>query len=191
MFIAPLLIALVVPFAPHSGAGVAPAPARTTTVVVHAGQSLTSIAHAEHTTWLNLFEANRSVTDPNLIFPGQRLALAGHQQGPPIIAQPSPAALPAAPDISGPRNIPTPASAAYSGSGGYQSCVISHESGGNPRAVNASSGAGGLYQFLPSTWAGLGYSGLPQDASVAQQTAAFNTLYAEAGMAPWETDGCG
>lgn len=31
-------------------------------------------------------------------------------------------------------------------------CVIQHESHGNPNAVNRSSGASGLGQFLPSTW---------------------------------------
>jgi hypothetical protein len=76
-------------------------------------------------------------------------------------------------------------------SGSYQQCVITRESGGNPRAVNASSGAGGLYQFLPSTWASLGYSGAPQDASVATQNAAFSKLYATAGTQPWSpSDGC-
>lgn len=75
--------------------------------------------------------------------------------------------------------------------GSFQACVIARESGGNPRAVNASSGAGGLYQFLPSTWAGLGYSGLPENASVATQTQAFNKLYAQAGTQPWSpSDHC-
>ncbi len=43
------------------------------------------------------------------------------------------------------------------------------ESGGDYTAVNSSSGAGGKYQFLPSTWAGLGGEGLPQDAPPAEQ----------------------
>jgi hypothetical protein len=79
----------------------------------------------------------------------------------------------------------------YSGGGSFQQCVITAESGGNPSAVNASSGAGGLYGFLPSTWAALGFPGLPEDASVATQNAAFAKEYAEAGTAPWSSyDGC-
>lgn len=79
----------------------------------------------------------------------------------------------------------------YSGSGGFQSCVISRESGGNPRAVNASSGAGGLYQFLPSTWEALGHSGLPENASVAEQNQAFAQEYAQSGTSAWGPyDGC-
>ena len=82
-------------------------------------------------------------------------------------------------------------SGTYHGSGGYESCVISRESGGNTRAVNSSSGAGGLYQFLPSTWHSLGYSGSPQNASVSVQRQAFQRLYAQAGTSPWSpSDGC-
>ena len=39
------------------------------------------------------------------------------------------------------------------------------ESGGNFGAVNPSSGAGGAYQILPSTWRLYGGSGSPQSAS--------------------------
>jgi soluble lytic murein transglycosylase-like protein len=77
----------------------------------------------------------------------------------------------------------------------FESCVISRESGGNPHAVNPASGAGGLFQFLPSTWAGLGfagdYPGGAQTAPVGVQEAAFAKLYAEAGTSPWRPyDGC-
>ena len=77
------------------------------------------------------------------------------------------------------------------GDSSFESCVIARESGGNASAVNTSSGAGGLFQFLPSTWASLGYSGLPEDASVAEQQQAFDKLYAEEGASPWsDSDGC-
>jgi hypothetical protein len=57
--------------------------------------------------------------------------------------------------------------------------------------VNPSSGAGGLYQFLPSTWAALGHSGSPQNASVAEQNQAFQQEYAQSGTAAWAPyDGC-
>ena len=83
----------------------------------------------------------------------------------------------------------------YSGGSGFQACVIARESGGNPSAVNPSSGAGGLYQFLPSTWASLGYAssypGGAQTAPVSVQNAAFWKLYGEAGTSPWAPyDGC-
>jgi hypothetical protein len=90
---------------------------------------------------------------------------------------------------------PGPASIGTGGMSAFEACVIRVESGGNPRAVNASSGAGGLFQFLPSTWASLGfaaqYPGGAQTAPVSVQEAAFAKLYAEAGTAPWAPyDGC-
>jgi hypothetical protein len=85
-----------------------------------------------------------------------------------------------------------PAQPSYSGAGGFQSCVIAHESGGDPTAYNASSGASGLYGFLLSTWdsMGLGYPGGASTAPVSVQNEAFAKLYAEAGTAPWAGDGC-
>ena len=75
--------------------------------------------------------------------------------------------------------------------GSFQACVIARESGGNAHAVNPASGAGGLYGFLPGTWQSLGYSGLPQDAPVSVQNAAFQQAYAQSGTSPWApSDGC-
>ena len=73
--------------------------------------------------------------------------------------------------------------------------VIERESGGNPAAYNPTSGAGGLFQFLPSTWAALGYAssypGGAQTAPASVQEAAFAAEYAQAGTAPWAPyDGC-
>ena len=76
----------------------------------------------------------------------------------------------------------------HSAPGGIAACIREHESGGNYGAVNPSSGAGGAYQFLPSTWHGLGYSGLPQNAAPATQDAAFYRLWnGGAGASQWTT----
>jgi uncharacterized protein YabE (DUF348 family) len=61
------------------------------------------------------------------------------------------------------------------------------ESGGNPRAVNPA-GYYGLYQFSLSTWASVGGSGNPIDASPSEQLARAQTLYARSGAGQW---GCG
>jgi uncharacterized protein YabE (DUF348 family) len=61
------------------------------------------------------------------------------------------------------------------------------ESGGNPRAVNPA-GYYGLYQFSLSTWARVGGSGNPIDASPEEQLARAQTLYARSGAGQW---GCG
>ena len=73
---------------------------------------------------------------------------------------------------------------------GTWGCIIQHESGGNPRAVNPSSGAGGLFQFLPSSWILYGGTGRPQDASVQEQWRVALNAYARSGFSPWRGDGC-
>ena len=136
-----------------------------------------------------------------MIYPGQTIRLA-------CDAAPAPEAASAAHHSSGSgaahrapgRHARPPAAgpAGHVGTAGlsaFEACVISRESGGNPRAVNPASGAGGLYQFLPSTWAVLGYAsaypGGAQTAPVSVQRAAFARLYAQAGTAPWRPyDGC-
>jgi muramidase (phage lysozyme) len=67
----------------------------------------------------------------------------------------------------------------------FLACVKQRESGDNYSAVNPSSGAGGAYQFMPSTWRAMGGTGLPQHASPATQDAMAAKLYATAGRSPW------
>ena len=152
------------------------------------------------------------ITNPDLIFPGQTIKLRCHA---------APAQVPPAPvSASGGAHRSSAAHAEHrapgrharsgrhartaarlagnvstAGMAAFESCVISRESGGNPHAVNPTSGAGGLYQFLPSTWADLGYAsaypGGAQSAPVSVQRAAFARLFAEAGTSPWRPyDGC-
>jgi hypothetical protein len=67
----------------------------------------------------------------------------------------------------------------------FEQCVAWRESGNTPTDPD------GLFGILPSVWAQLGYSGTAGQASVAQQEAAFNQLYAQYGAQPWApSDGC-
>lgn len=69
------------------------------------------------------------------------------------------------------------------------SCIIQHESGGNPTAMN-SSGAAGLFQDMPSTWGGYdGYSSAA-DAPASVQYQFNEQLYAQEGLRPWTGDPC-
>lgn len=56
---------------------------------------------------------------------------------------------------------------------------------GDDYSINTGNGYYGAYQFSLTTWQGLGYGGLPSQASPAQQDAAAQTLYDEAGWSPW------
>lgn len=58
------------------------------------------------------------------------------------------------------------------------------ESSGNYH-VNTGNGYYGAYQFNLATWHGLGYPGLPSDASPAVQDAAAQKLYNQRGWQPW------
>lgn len=72
-----------------------------------------------------------------------------------------------------------------SSSGAMPTCTWLPESGGNWNAVNPSSGAGGRYQIVPSTWAANGGTGLPQDASPAEQTRVAGNILRSQGASAW------
>lgn len=73
---------------------------------------------------------------------------------------------------------------------GIWACIIRHESGGNPKAVNPRSGASGLVQFEPATWHAMGMSGEAADYPASVQMAVAYRLQAKAGWSPWIGDGC-
>jgi hypothetical protein len=184
-----------------------PAAAHHAQYTVKSGDTLASIAKHEYGSadrWPALWWVNRGkVRNPNMISVGQRLKLsAWHPRfgwltraatGAIPAPAPAPVSAPAA-TVTGPAYVPAaaPVQSSYSaGSGSFQQCVIQAESGGNAGAVNGSSGAGGLYGFLPSTWQALGHSGLPENASVAEQNQAFQQEYAQSGSSAWSAyDGC-
>jgi hypothetical protein len=172
------------------------APAR---YVVGSGDTLSGIADSHLggvATWIDLWHANlAAVPDPDLIHPGLALTLpTGHVAGPavPVRVVNTAYVTPTRPVARHVATVGVGTSRVnVSGYVGFQACVIRRESSGNPRAVNPSSGAGGLYGFLPSTWRGLGFSGLPENASVSVQDAAFAKEFAADGVSPWRPyDGC-
>jgi LysM repeat protein len=150
-------------------------------VIVHPGDCLSAIAAANGTTWQAVYQLNRDqIRDPNLVCPGQVLRLPGHGEAAPA---PAPAHHHAAPAYH------AAAVTSMGAPGSFQHQVAQAESGGDPTAVNPSSGAGGLYQFIPSTWAALGYArqypGGAQTAPVSVQNQAFAKAYALWGSSPW------
>ena len=73
--------------------------------------------------------------------------------------------------LGGPYSIPT--------------YIVMCESGGDYGAVNPSSGAGGAYQVLPSTWELYGGKGEPQNASKAEQDRIASEIWADSGTSAW------
>lgn len=74
-------------------------------------------------------------------------------------------------NLGGPYSIPT--------------YIVMCESGGNYSALNPSSGAGGAYQIIPSTWEAYGGTGLPQEASKAEQDRIAALIWADVGSSAW------
>ena len=73
--------------------------------------------------------------------------------------------------LGGPYSIPT--------------YIVMCESGGDYSAVNPSSGAGGAYQILPSTWELYDGQGEPQNASKAEQDRIAAEIWADSGSSAW------
>lgn len=190
-------------------------------VTVQAGQTLASIAQARcqaAADWTGIYAASRKLhltaRNANTLVTGQKLAIqcyanpgmtgrAWTPPPPPPAVQQAPVVQHATTVVSAApvtrhyanhvtHNTRSASATTYRGSSGMEACIISRESGGNARAVNASSGAGGLFQFLPSTWASLGHSGLPENASAAEQYQAFSQEVAQdGGYSAWTPyDGC-
>ena len=69
------------------------------------------------------------------------------------------------------------------------SALANCESGGNPHARSGNGVYFGLYQFSLGTWASVGGSGSPADASSDEQTYRAQLLYKRSGASPWPTCG--
>jgi septal ring factor EnvC (AmiA/AmiB activator) len=63
--------------------------------------------------------------------------------------------------------------------------IVMCESGGDYGAVNPSSGAGGAYQILPSTWDLYDGQGAPQEAPKAEQDRIAGEIWADSGPGAW------
>jgi hypothetical protein len=174
--------------------------------VVKAGDTLSKIAkkvYGHKNRWPTIWWTNhKKVHNPNRLRIGERLTLESQANNDPQLMTKAMRHIPVvhvhyaarrSSIVGDGASSPAPVAAvSYSGSSGFQACVIQRESGGNPLAQNPTSTASGLYGFLDTTWTAV--TGLPGPAraySIAQQNAAFEKEYAQAGTSPWAAyDGC-
>ena len=180
-------------------------PARPARYTVRSGDSLSAIAgkvYHKQNAWPVLYWANHDkVHWANVLGEGQvlkvpalpaKIPAAPSQLGPaPAPAAAAPVATSGSAPAQATASASSSASGTYSGGGGFASCVISRESGGNSQVMN-SSGHYGLYQFSSSTWQA--YGGSSADfghASVSEQNRVFNNAMAQGGQSNWSPyDGC-
>ncbi|OKL50297.1 resuscitation-promoting factor [Boudabousia marimammalium] len=86
---------------------------------------------------------------------------------------------------SAPAHSTTSGAPAVAPAGGVWAALAKCESGGNPRAVSRNGRYHGLYQFSVSTWRSVGGSGLPSQASPAEQLQRAKILQARSGWGQW------
>lgn len=168
------------------------------TVVVEPGDTLSAIARDNHTTYVRLYDKNLHIKDPDLIYPDQRIdipsadaklahrPLPGNTQPATTAVQTQPQAVAPAPQpIAAPQAVYRPAvtPTAVSG-GGVWDRLAQCESGGN-WAINTGNGFYGGLQFTLSSWRAVGGTGMPNQASKAEQIARAQMLQALQGWGAW------
>jgi uncharacterized protein YabE (DUF348 family) len=117
------------------------------------------------------------------VAPVEEVVQVGTKAKPAPAPAPAPkAALKSAPAASG--------SAPATGSDGLNwGALAACESGGNPGVVSSNGLYHGLYQFSVQTWRAVGGSGLPSQASAAEQTNRAKILYQRSGRGQWPVCG--
>jgi LysM repeat protein len=153
---------------------------------VQPGESLSVIADEEKlASWRPLWDANTALSDPDVIQAGDKLTVPTAS----VPERPLPAESAGAPAVAAaPVRRTAPAISRQPAAGAGVDAVLAgirqRESGGN-YAANTGNGYYGAYQFSLGTWQGVGGSGLPSQASPAEQDMRAAMLYALRGCSPW------
>ncbi len=167
-------------------------------VTVNPGDNLSLIAEAHDTTYQRIFNANESIADPNIIYPGQELRIPAADEQLPDRPLPAPAPTPAPAPVAvqvpvvhqqaQPRPVSgnTGAVAPAVGTGVWDQ-LAQCEAGGNWSTSTGNGYFGGL-QFDQGTWLSSGggaYAPTAAQASREQQIAVAESLRAQRGFNPW------
>jgi LysM repeat protein len=158
--------------------------------VVKQGESLAKIAKkAKLPSWRPIYDLNKKVAHPDLIYPGQKLVIPA--KGEKIKHRPLPALAvtrtvsverSAAPATA--RRSTVTRSASAPSSGGVWDRLAQCESGGN-WGINTGNGYSGGLQFSQGTWSANGGSGSANNASRAEQIRVAERVRASQGWGAW------
>jgi LysM repeat protein len=166
-------------------------------VTVNKGDTLSSIATVNQTTYVRMFQANTNVSDPDIIFPGDSLRVPDPNEQlpdrplPTKVAAAAPVAATAAPTpvvnrpVTYQQTSSAPAPAIAGGS--VWDSLAQCESGGN-WSINTGNGFYGGVQFDAGTWLSNGggaYAPTANLASREQQIAIASKVQAARGWSPW------
>jgi len=126
-------------------------------VTVNDGDTLDGIATAHQTTYIRLYDANTDISDPDVIYPGQKVRIpdADEQLADRVLpSAPVPAAVsPARPAATQPATVSLPTSSgpvAGCGDNEYAHFIYSHESGCRTTAMSPN-GCYGIGQACPAS----------------------------------------
>lgn len=185
------------------------------TVIVKHGDYLVKLAKTNDTTAKRLYYANKTIKDPDLIFPGQKISVpaADEKLTPrpipanatsitsstttpaPVVHHTAPvAAVAPAPVVSAPAAAPAPVASVRSSYTPVQAPAVASGSAwdriaacesGGNWHINTGNGFYGGLQFTVSSWRAVGGSGLPSDASREEQIMRAQKLQAMQGWGAW------
>ena len=166
-------------------------------VVVKQGDSLSRIARkAKLASWRPIWDLNKKIKHPNLIYPGQKLLIPA--KGEKVKHRPLPAlvvtravsqersAAPASSSgaSSSRRSTVTRSASTSSVGGGVWDRLAQCESGGN-WGINTGNGYSGGLQFAQGTWRANGGSGSAHNASRSEQIRVAERIRASQGWGAW------
>ncbi len=162
-------------------------------VEIKPGDTLSAIATDHSTTYVRLFDANESIKDPDIIYPGDKVRipasdeqLAGREIPADSIPAPAVQTVPARQvtqrqPAAQPAPAPVPVTSA---DGSVWDRIAQCESGGN-WSINTGNGYYGGLQFTLQSWKGVGGSGYPNQASREEQIQRAEMLRARQGWGAW------
>lgn len=162
-------------------------------VEVEPGDSLIKIAKSHDTTYIRLFDANKDIKHPDLIYPGDKVRIPHPDEK--LKSRPLPdSAVAVAPTpkqrsigyiAPAPKQRSTPVIApVYSGGSSVWDRLAQCEAGGN-WSINTGNGYYGGLQFTLSSWRAAGGSGYPHQASKSEQIARGIKLKSIQGWGAW------
>lgn len=130
-------------------------------------------------------ESRELVSDELTTAPVTKVLVQGTKERPKVVAPKPTVRSTPAPSTDGGTTESAPAPAAPVVTGDVWGQLAQCESGGNPSVVSSNGLYHGLYQFSVGTWQSLGGTGLPSQASPAEQTRLAQALQARSGWGQW------
>lgn len=151
-------------------------------VLIKPGDTLEKIAKQYKTTYPRLFDANKNIKHPDVIYAGEKIRVPSASEK--LARRTLDAGPSQAKATSSYKRSNNTVAAASSAGGGVWDKLAACESGGN-WSISTGNGYYGGLQFSLSTWRAVGGSGYPHQASKAEQIKRGTILQQSSGWGQW------